>query len=100
MKKIRVGIICFVLLCSGASAKNTTFVRNGVLDLRAWNWQKDGIVNLTGDWEFYWNKFYHPSFFKDTSNDQARQFISVPSLVDGFGYATYHLIILCPPSHE
>ncbi|HEY6976605.1 MAG TPA: 7TM-DISM domain-containing protein, partial [Chitinophagaceae bacterium] len=100
MRKIRVGIICVVLLCSCVSAKNRAFVRNGVLDLRAWNWQRDGITNLTGDWEFYWRKFYDPSFFKNTSNTQAKQFISVPSLVNGFGYATYHLTILCPPSNE
>ena len=100
MRKLWLGVICLVLSCSAVSARNSAIIQNGVLDLRAWSWQKDGMVNLTGDWEFYWRKFYYPSFFKDTTGIRSRQFISVPSLVKGFGYATYHLIILCPSSHE
>ena len=100
MRKIWLGFICVVLLCSSVSAKNRATARNGILDLRSWNWQKDGIVNLTGDWEFYWHKFYSPLFFKDSSATQEKKYISVPSLVTGFGYTTYHLIVLCPPSQE
>src|SRR4051812_6159561 len=99
MRKFWLGFICVVLLCSSVSAKNRATVRNGILDLRSWNWRKDGIANLTGDWEFYWHKFYSPLFFKDSSV-QEKKYISVPSLVSGFGYATYHLIVLCPPSQE
>src|SRR5947207_14151836 len=100
MRKSCLGFIYFMLLCSAALAKDRTIVHNGIIDLRNWNWQKDGIINLTGDWEFYQNRFYPPLFFKDTSGIQAKQFIFVPSLISGFGYATYHLTVLCPQSHE
>ena len=111
MRKFCLAIICFILSCSALSAKDRIVVRNGVLDLRSWNWQKNGIAELTGDWEFYWRKFYTPPFFKDTSASGEKHYAFVPSfwnnhipdeqnLPEGFGYATYHLVVLCPPSNE
>jgi len=100
MGKFWLGTICFAFLCSPVSAKNKAIVRNGILDLRTWNWRKDGIANLTGDWEFYWHKFYSPLSLNVNPAIQEKKYISVPSLVDGFGYATYHLTVLCPPSQE
>ena len=111
MCKLFLSLICFLLLSFPVSAQNKIIVQNGVLDLRTWNWQKDGIVNLTGNWEFYWKKFYSPGFFKDTSAAYTKHFAYVPSLWNkyipagqnpdgGFGYATYHLVILCPPAKE
>jgi signal transduction histidine kinase len=93
------------------SAKNKIIVQKGVLDLRTWDWQKDGIVSLTGNWEFYWKKFYSPQFFKDTSLVYTKHYAFVPSLWNkyipagqnsdgGFGYATYHLVVLCPATKE
>ena len=103
--------VCFLLAFVSVSGKNKVIVQNGVLDLRAWDWQKDGIINLTGDWEFYWNKFYSPRFFTDTSVVYTKHFAFVPSFWNkyipagdnsdrGFGYATYHIIVLCPPSNQ
>jgi signal transduction histidine kinase len=97
MRKFWLGTICLAFLCSSVSAKNRASVRNGILDLRTWNWRTDGIANLTGDWEFYSNKFYSPSLLKNRPPIQEKKYISVPSLVNGFGYATYHLTVLCPP---
>ena len=107
MKKFFSGFI-FLLLCSGVFAKNKGPVNNGVLDLRNWNWQKDGPVKLTGTWEFYWHKFYSPDFFYDSS--YTRHYAFVPSFWNdyipqetnerGFGYATYRLLILCKPANE
>ncbi|HXL56986.1 MAG TPA: hypothetical protein VN958_12050, partial [Chitinophagaceae bacterium] len=110
MRKFCLAIICFILSCSALSAKDRIIVRNGVLDLRSWNWQKEGIAELTGDWEFYWRKFYTPPFFKDISASE-KHYAFVPSfwnnyipdeqnLPEGFGYATYHLVVLCPSSNE
>ncbi len=111
MRKLFLSIICLFLLFFLVSAKNKIIVQNGVLDLRTWNWQKDGIVSLTGHWEFYWKKFYSPGFFKDTSVVYTKHFAFVPSLWNkyipvgqnsdgGFGYATYHLVVLCPATKE
>ena len=98
-----------MLLCVQLFAKNKVLVNNGVLDLSNWNWQKDGAVNLTGTWEFYWHKFYAPEFFYDSS--YTKHYAFVPSFWNdyithptnqhkGFGYATYHLVVLCPLSKE
>src|SRR6266487_577526 len=111
MRKFCFGVICFLLLYSAVSAKDRIIVQNGLLDLRNWNWQKDGIADLTGNWEFYWRKFYPPQLFEDTLTAHTKQYAFVPSfwnnyippdqnLPNGFGYATYHLTVLCPSSNE
>ncbi len=38
----------------------------GVLDLRGWNFERDGSVNLDGEWEFYWDRLLEPSDFAKT----------------------------------
>lgn len=108
MKKIYLGLI-FLLLCTEAFAKNKIPVNNGVIDLRNRNWQKDGPVNLTGTWEFYWRKFYSPEFLRDSV--YTKKYAFVPSFWNnyipqqttthkGFGYATYRLLVLCDSSRE
>lgn len=106
------GVIFFILLTHlVAFSGNSSPVHNGVLDLRQHNWQKNGIVNITGNWEFYWRKFYSPNDFKDSAFPANRQFAFVPDFWNkyitsntfsdkGFGYATYHVKILCPSSPE
>jgi hypothetical protein len=41
----------------------------GVLDLRSWDFERNGSVNLDGEWAFYWDELLHPSEF--TTPDQA-----------------------------
>src|SRR5690348_606728 len=108
MKKFFLGFV-FLLLCFGVSAKNKVFVNNGVIDLRNWDWQKDGAVNLTGMWEFYCHRFYTPDFFRDST--YTKHYAFVPSFWNnyitqpgdqqkGLGYATYHVVVLCKPANE
>lgn len=100
-----------IILHFAAFSRNTSPVQNGVLDLRNHNWQNDGIVNVSGNREFYWNKFYYPASFKDSSLLLQRRFALVPDFWNnyittgkfsnyGLGYATYHVKILCPASPE
>ncbi len=83
-------------------------VKKGVLDLRNHNWTKNSIIDLNGEWAFYWKELYTPSSF-DSTNIPPLLYSKVPGFwnsdVPGtgffdpaFGYATYRLIILCPPS--
>jgi signal transduction histidine kinase len=61
------------------------------------------IVNLNGEWEFYWNKMLHPYDFK-SGKYKPDYFGEVPSYwtdyptesvkTEKFGYATYHLTVL------
>jgi len=111
MKKLRLGVAIFLLISFVANAKDKTTLQNGILNLTGHNWQKDGIADLTGYWEFYWNKFYNPPFFNDTNAAYAKNYIYVPSFwndaVPGtkrfdpaFGYATYRAVIKCPDSPQ
>src|SRR4051794_16499636 len=110
MKKLCLGFIFILLLCFVATGKNKVPVNRGVINLSNWNWQKDGAVHLTGTWEFYWHKFYSPTFFND-SIAYSKHYAFVPSFWndyiteqtnthEGFGYATYRLVVLCDSSNE
>src|SRR3954454_13838761 len=109
MRKLCLGFIFTLFLCHVAIAKNKVLVNKGAVDLSNWNWQKDGAVNLIGTWEFYWHKFYSPAFFND-SLAYSKHYAFVPSFWndyitkptnthEGFGYATYRLVVLCGSSN-
>lgn len=38
-------------------------VINGVINLTNWDFDKNGNVELNGEWEFYWNQLLEPSDF-------------------------------------
>lgn len=110
MKKLRLGVAILMFISFVANAKENPFIQKGLLDLSKHNWSKDGIANLTGEWEFYWQQFYSPAFFKDSAV-HTTQYIYVPSfwndavpgtknLKPAFGYATYRMVVKCPLSSE
>ncbi len=88
-------------------SQSNLLARKGVLNLSNWDWKTNGIADLNGEWEFYWNTLYDPSGH-DTALNMQSNYIRVPafwnSSVPGaglfkpaFGFATYRLRILCPP---
>ncbi|MBF0352853.1 MAG: GAF domain-containing protein [SAR324 cluster bacterium] len=76
---------------------------NGVLDLSGWNFEKDGPVNLDGEWEFYWKKLLEEQNFEAEELPRKTGLITIPSVwnngaMDGIklgpdGYATFKLEI-------
>jgi len=83
---------------------NPTFrypeARDGVLDARQWNFAKQGIVPLRGEWEFYENKLLTPQDFlaNGKSLEAERRIVRVPgdwtgagSSGSGYGAGTYRL---------
>ncbi len=76
----------------------------GVLDLRDWDFEQDGRVNLDGEWAFYWQQLLTPEHFAKSPAPEKSAYLSVPSTfrdskVDGellptHGYATYRLKVL------
>ena len=54
-------LFCLMLLlfltsgCETYSGKTAPVAKNGMLDLSDWNFEKDGPVDLKGEWEFYWD---------------------------------------------
>jgi PAS domain S-box-containing protein len=79
-------------------------VVDGVLDLSAWNLDKDGPVELSGKWEFYWDAHLAPGDFTAENPPAMSGLIKVPGTWNGYeingekisaqGYATYRLRIL------
>jgi two-component system sensor histidine kinase ChiS len=64
----------------------------GVIDLRNWDFTKDGIVKLAGQWEFYNNQFLTA---KDFNNKALKKtYKSIPGTIGGVGYGTYRLKVL------
>ena len=73
---------------------------DGVLDLRSWSFDADGIVVLAGDWEFCWDQLLTPG--EPPAEPGTCGTIHVPGLwteggaAPGSGVATYRLRILLP----
>jgi PAS domain S-box-containing protein len=77
---------------------------NGVLDLTDWDFKRDGPVNLSGQYEFYWKQHLKPMDFSKATPPKKTGFIKVPGYwnsyklegknLPGNGYATYRLKIL------
>lgn len=78
----------------------TTSPREGFLDLSTWDPTQNGLINLSGEWEFYWQKLLvyddflsgsiKPDLFGEVPKVWNSYKISGKSL-PGFGYATYRL---------
>ncbi|MBF0227854.1 MAG: response regulator [Desulfobacterales bacterium] len=99
-------IILFIIAaCSPSlSYKEHPRVKQGILDLTTWDFEKDGNVTLNGEWEFYWKHFYTSADFKSENIESEKKYLAVPGYwndldVNGrkcgpFGHGTYRLRIL------
>src|SRR5690554_1712377 len=94
-------VLAVILLYpSGQEELNTEpLASQGELDLTNWDMAEDGIVNLKGEWEFYWNELLTAADFANGVKLSAPQFVQVPNVwtdyyengnkYPGDGYATY-----------
>jgi len=102
--------ILVILICSTAIAFTDTTdkfsslaPRDGVLNLSEWNPEKDGLLSLSGEWDFYWHSFLSYDRLNNSApvahikagvplvwNDYQVNGRNLP----GFGYATYRLRIV------
>ena len=106
-------LLCAVLIvsilavcsCDFSSAKKIPpRAVKGVLDLEAWDLNKDGPVDLVGEYEFYWKRLLDSRNFADEDPTRQPDFINVPGYWNDFestgekltgdGYATYRLKVL------
>lgn len=108
MKYFSKSIIVFLLLLPTAIfAKADRAIINGVLDLREETISEKYIIELNGEWEFYWKKLLRPHNFNNSNSPSPDAFAKVPSYwtdlnfygkkLEGKGFATYRLVILLPP---
>ena len=63
--------------------KNPPKTINGVLDLNNWDLKKDGPIDLSGEWEFYWNQHLTPEDFSDSHPPQKTGLMRVPGCWNG-----------------
>lgn len=84
---------------------NLPIAQKGVLDLRNYNFEKNGSVKLNGEWELYWEEF----LLKQEEFQQKEPiFVKIPKVWSKyeiereknnfFNYATFRLKILLPPN--
>jgi two-component system sensor histidine kinase ChiS len=86
-------VVSFIARSTVVNSKDSPVVKKGVIDLRNWDFNKDGMVKLDGQWEYYSNKLLSPQDF--TSGDIAADTYSdLPGTYGNYGYGTYRLKIL------
>ena len=107
--KAGVSLLCIslcltVLCCNSGSGKEPPQVYGGVLDLSGWDLDRDGPVDLSGEWEFYWEKLYDTGDFSAPGPPEMTGYFNVPGTWNGYmvsgrplpgtGYATFRMIIV------
>ncbi len=102
----------FVLIsCDGQNISHRQpRAKNGVLDMRSWNFAKQGNINLDGQWALFWNKLLNPDDFGLGSAPEKTVFIDLPGRWNGLevagqklpgqGFATFRLQIKVNPADE
>ncbi|MGH4121113.1 ATP-binding protein [Clostridium sp.] len=95
---LSITLIILLTIIKGSSEvshteKNIPMAVEGVLDLRNWDFKRDGMIKLNGEWEFYDNELYMPSDFKSAS-EEAMSYKKLPGILEHQGYCTYKLKLL------
>ncbi|MFD0713611.1 ATP-binding protein [Paenibacillus sp. GCM10027626] len=95
------------LMLAGGQAAAKPAAEKGVLDLRGWSFDKDGRIDLNGEWLFYAHELLSP---EEAAASGPALFAEVPhswnnypeyyGFEDGQGIATYKLTILLTPSER
>jgi PAS domain S-box-containing protein len=106
---ITAAAMCGMLLmasCSRAvSPDSQPRAVKGVMDLGSWDFTRDGIVDLSGQWEFYWQRLLDPRTGVK-GEDVGRKYIGFPGAWNetneypSDGFATYRLRVLLPHLDE
>ncbi|MCT4620967.1 MAG: GGDEF domain-containing protein [Marinisporobacter sp.] len=94
------GIVCITFyLNMWNTEKPTMIAKNGRMNLLDWDFKKDGIVHLDGQWEIYFNQLLKP---QDIKNREVERYFYIPGKLkeqlDGntTGYMTLHLRVVVP----
>ncbi|MEM7028725.1 MAG: ATP-binding protein [Chloroflexota bacterium] len=112
MTVIGLWILCLGLIsaCGQVSQRvpRSPQVEAGVLDLRDWNFEQDGLIKLNGNWEFYESQFLTVNAFAPGTTSFSPDYIQVPAawrgyqideqVLSGDGYATLRLTVLLNPA--
>lgn len=96
-------MLLFVLSVCGCDRKTVDHASRGLLDLSSWDFERDGIAYLDGEWEFYWEQLLTPDDFNRGELPQMTGYFAIPGYWNGYrfegrslsgdGYATFRLRI-------
>lgn len=97
-------IILLTLIILPVSPEKPPIAKNGVLDLTNWDFEKDGIIKLDGEWEFYWDQLLtYDDFHEEKNVSRPSGYFNVPGTWNSFtiddkklqgdGFATFRLKI-------
>jgi len=102
-KLIQFIFVVWLILLSGCSDLQKASSDHGNLVLEDWDFEKDGVVGLKGEWDFYWKQLLEPG---DSALLYSESKITLPGVwndrregnkkLDGNGYATFRLKINMP----
>ncbi len=107
MRAIVLGVIS-LLFAGFISASENTLLKDGVLDLRGWNFEGNPIVPVNGTWKFVFDQQLDPEFYA-MDQDADFQLIETPAPWSNqpksksypeLGYATYYLKILLDNANQ
>jgi two-component system sensor histidine kinase ChiS len=101
---LAVTLILFITMIKNSSEishtkKNVPVAVKGVLDLRNWDFEKDGMIKLNGSWEFYDNQLNIPSDFQ-VNTAKTISYEQLPGVFTKQGYCTYRLKLLMNNEQE
>ncbi|SMF56884.1 hypothetical protein [Pseudobacteriovorax antillogorgiicola] len=86
-------------------AKDVPTAKQGVIDLRHWDFEANPTVDIKGEFEFYWMKMLEP---QDLAAETPTGFLTIPSVMNfefnGIelhpdSYATFRVKVLLPENH-
>ncbi len=88
--------LLFLSCSSNEVDKNSYTAVDGVLDLREWDFEKNGIVELNGEWKFSWKPESFENFQPSISDSKNIIPIEVPGIwkENSIGYGIYYLTII------
>ena len=100
-----------ITFLSCSTAKTQPVAINGIIDLRDWSFQKDGILRLNGQWNLFWEEILSPSQVLERINSNEKIYtLAVPGAwnnqdwkglkLPGHGYATLHLRLINVPQEK
>ncbi|MCY9695694.1 ATP-binding protein [Paenibacillus alginolyticus] len=100
---LSLSILLFIAIYSHTVPnRDSQLAKQGVLDLRGWDFHKQGLVALDGEWEFYEGKLLEPADFSEAVRSDAT-YLFVPGTWEGKkkdggmsrkGFGTYRLKVL------
>lgn len=103
-------LLFFVGVTSLAAVESSPEASEGVLDLRSWDFNKDGPIELNGEWLFFWEKHLSPDSSDKELDDHNVLFQRIPGYwngktlgeetLSGKGYASLILKVLLPETTD